>query len=95
MEEKKFSLLEKAAKILEIVTENIELDNYDSMHVTPNSKKLVWKNEELHEFCSLVYRLLHAGLCERDLNSCKHPEWAAEVEKLYEQYCGNVTDSKN
>lgn len=91
------SILEKAARILEVLTEEIEFDNIKNMQVTGNSsyKRLIYKNQELAEFANLVYRLLHAGMCERNLNGCKHPDWTKEVEEKYRSLFGNEDVPKN
>lgn len=76
--------LEKAARILEDITENIECNN-----IKIRGSDISYKNKELQEFSSLVYRLLHAGLCAGKVNSCSHPDWESEVNKMYEGLFGN------
>lgn len=83
------TLLEKAAKVLEYHSENIDLNNIGSLHVSQAGKKLIYKNEELHQLASLVYRLLHAGLTHNKSDGCSHPEWEDEVNKMYRELTGN------
>lgn len=89
------TLLEKAARILEALCENIELDNIESMHVNQTGKKIKYKNQELADFSNLVYRLVHAGLCSKGLNSCGHKDWEDEVEQKYRELVGNDNCPEN
>lgn len=83
------SLLEKAAKVLDYLAEEVDLDNIECMRISQTNREIKYKNQELHKFSSLVYRLLHAGLTANQPTGCKHPEWEKEVEELYSKIYEN------